>query len=60
MFFRNLFFEIKEVAIPLFKILVPFVFIVKILEIIGAIELISKIFAPLMSLIGLPPELGIV
>ena len=60
MFFRNLFFEIKEVAIPLFKILVPFVFIVKILEIIGAIELISKVFAPLMGLIGLPPELGIV
>ena len=60
MFFRNLFFEIKEVAIPLFKILVPFVFIIKILEIIGVIELISKVFAPLMGLIGLPPELGIV
>ena len=60
MFFRNLFFEIKEVAIPLFKILIPFVFIIKILEIIGAIELISKVFAPLMGLIGLPPELGIV
>ena len=60
MFFRNLFFEIKEVAVPLFKILIPFVFIIKILEIIGAIELISKIFAPLMGLIGLPPELGIV
>ena len=60
MFFRNLFFEIKEVAVPLFKILIPFVFIIKILEIIGAIELISKVFAPLMGLIGLPPELGIV
>ncbi|MDB4023031.1 nucleoside recognition protein [Pelagibacteraceae bacterium] len=60
MFFRNLFFEIKEVAVPLFKILIPFVFIIKILEIMGAIELISKIFAPLMGLIGLPPELGIV
>jgi len=60
MFFRNLFFEIKEVAIPLFKILIPFVFIIKILEIIGAIELISKVFAPLMGIIGLPPELGIV
>ena len=60
MFFSNLIKEIKGVAIPLFKILIPFVFIIKLLEIIGAITFLSKIFAPLMSLIGLPPELGIV
>ena len=60
MFLKNLYVEIKEVVIPLFKILIPFVFIVKILEEIGAIALISSIFAPLMNLIGLPPELGIV
>ena len=60
MFFRELFLEIKEVAIPLYKILIPFVFIIKFFEVIGAIDFISKIFAPLMGLIGLPPELGIV
>ncbi|MBT5900098.1 MAG: nucleoside recognition protein [Candidatus Pelagibacter sp.] len=60
MFFKNLFIEIKEVATPLFKILIPFIFIIKLLEIIGAVALLSKVFAPLMSLIGLPPELGIV
>lgn len=60
MFIRELFLEIKEVAVPLFKILIPFVFVIKFFEIIGAIEFLSKIFAPLMGLIGLPPELGIV
>ena len=60
MFFKNLFIEIKEVATPLFKILIPFIFIIKLLEIIGAVTLLSKVFAPLMSLIGLPPELGII
>ena len=60
MFFKDLYFEIKEVVVPLFKILVPFVFIVKFLEIIGAVAILSKFFAPLMGIIGLPPELGIV
>ena len=60
MFFKNLYIEIKEVAVPLFKILIPFVFIVKLLEMIGAITFLSKLFGPLMQLIGLPPELGIV
>ena len=55
MFFKNLFIEIKEVATPLFKILIPFIFIIKLLEIIGVVTLLSKVFAPVMSLIGLPP-----
>jgi len=41
MFLKNLYVEIKEVATPLFKILIPFIFIIKILEKIGAITLIS-------------------
>jgi hypothetical protein len=60
MFFRKLFIEIKEVAVPLFKILIPFVFIIKLFEMMGFITLLAKIFAPLMNIIGLPPELGIV
>jgi len=59
-FLKLLINEIFDVAVPLFKILIPFVFIIKLLEMIGAITLISKIFAPFMSIIGLPPELGIV
>ena len=60
MFFKKLFQEIKDVTIPLYKILIPFVFIIKFLEIIGAVDLIARVFEPLMSLIGLPAEFGII
>ena len=60
MFFKKLLQEIKDVVIPLYKILIPFVFIVKLLEVTGITDLIAKAFAPLMGLIGLPPELGII
>jgi hypothetical protein len=60
MFFKKLFQEIKDVTIPLYKILIPFVFIIKLLEVTGIVDLIAKAFAPLMGLIGLPSELGII
>ena len=60
MFFKKLFQEIKDVTIPLYKILIPFVFIIKFLEIIGAVGLIAKVFEPLMSLMGLPAAFGII
>lgn len=52
--------DIKEICIPLYKILIPFVFIIKVLEISGAIEYTAKILEPLMSFVGLTPELGLV
>ena len=52
--------DIKEICIPLYKILIPFVFIIKILEISGAIEFTAEILEPLMSFVGLTPELGLV
>ena len=60
MFFKKLLQEIKDVVIPLYKILIPFVFIIKLLEEAGIVDLIAKFFEPLMSLIGLPAELGII
>ena len=60
MFFKKLFLEIKDVTIPLYKILIPFVFIIKLLEVAGIVDQIAKAFAPLMGLIGLPSELGII
>jgi len=59
-FFKKLFQEIKDVTIPLYKILIPFVFIIKLLEVAGIVDLIAKAFAPLMGLIGIPSELGII
>ena len=60
MFLQKLFQEIRDVVLPLYKILIPFVFIIKLLEVTGIVDLIAKAFAPLMGLIGLPPELGII
>jgi hypothetical protein len=60
MFFKNLLKEIRDVTVPLYKILVPFVFIIKFLEIVGAVDLIVKVFEPLMGFIGLPAALGII
>tara|TARA_B110000305_G_C19338826_1_gene587995 strand:+ start:215 stop:1186 length:972 start_codon:yes stop_codon:yes gene_type:complete len=60
MFYKKLFQEIKDVTIPLYKILIPFIFIIKFLEITGAVDLIAKVFEPLMSLIGLPAAFGII
>ena len=60
MFFKNLYQEIIAVTVPLYKILIPFVFIIKFLEVMGVVDLISKAFSPLMVLIGLPAALGII
>jgi hypothetical protein len=59
-FVKKLFEEIKGITIPLYKILIPFVFIIKLLEISGVIELTAKAIEPIMNLIGLTPELGLV
>ena len=60
MFFKKLLLEIKDVTVPLYKILIPFVFIIKLLEVTGIVDLIAKAFTPLTGLIGLPSELGII
>jgi hypothetical protein len=59
-FFKNSFLEIKDICIPLYKILIPFIFIIKILEEIGIVKIISNFFEPIVQLLGLPAEFGIV
>ena len=59
-FLKNSFSEIKVICIPLYKILIPFIFVIKILEEIGVVKLISNFFEPVVQLMGLPAELGIV
>ena len=59
-FFKDSFSEIKDICIPLYKILIPFIFIIKILEEIGIVKIISNLFEPMVQLLGLPAELGIV
>lgn len=57
---RKILNDIRDICIPLYKILIPFVFIVKLLEMSGIIKFIASAIEPLMSLVGLTPELGLV
>ena len=43
-FFKDSFSEIKDICIPLYKILIPFIFIIKILEEIGIVKIIKPAF----------------
>nr|WP_246624713.1 nucleoside recognition domain-containing protein [Oceanobacter mangrovi] len=52
--------EIWSVYWTLFKLMVPVIVVVKLLEELGAIPLLSQLLAPLMSLVGLPETAGLV
>ncbi len=52
--------EIYSVCSTLFKLMIPVIIVMKVLEEVGAIPLISKLLEPLMSLVGLPDSMGLV
>jgi len=52
--------EAAGVSFILFRIMVPVVIAVKILNELGLVKYIAEAFAPLMSLVGLPGEMGLV
>jgi len=52
--------EALGVAADLFKLLIPVIVFVKILEEIGAVSLLARILEPLMGVAGLPGETGLV
>ncbi len=52
--------EIVAVSTTLFKILIPVLLIVKLLQELGATEYLSMLLAPAMQLVGLPDAVGIV
>ncbi len=57
---RAVLFESFAVFGVLLKIMIPALIVVKVLQELGAMEAIGSVLAPVMSLTGLPPELGIV
>ncbi|BFM09628.1 hypothetical protein [Halioxenophilus aromaticivorans] len=59
-FFTELGVEIFNVSYSLFKIMIPVIIIVKILELLGATEYLGLILSPIMNLVALPEEMGIV
>lgn len=58
-FFVSLWQEIITVSFSLFKIMVPVIIIIKILEELGAVSVLAEFLAPLMSLLGLPDAVGL-
>lgn len=56
----NIFKDTIRISMVLFRILIPIVIIIKILEELGLIAVIGSVLAPLMSLAGLPGSMGIV
>ena len=59
-FFKTLFDEVVTVSVPLFKLMIPIILLVKVLEEIGAITLLGQWLGPLMALVGLPEEMSLV
>jgi len=51
--------ESYHILIALFKILVPMVVLIKILDMTGGVALLGKLLAPVMYLTGVPGELGL-
>lgn len=52
--------EIYEVCFLLFKLTIPVIIAVKVLEELGAIPYISALLEPLMVIVGLPESMGLV
>jgi len=58
--FADLLKEVGLIALDLYKILIPVIVLVKILSEFGAIDILGQALAPLMGLMGLPGEMGLV
>ncbi|MBE72376.1 MAG: hypothetical protein CMO07_17040 [Thalassospira sp.] len=50
----------QKLFITLIKVMLPVMVVVRIAEEFGAVELVSNWLAPVMALIGLPPEAGLI
>lgn len=57
---KSIFNEAFKAYYALLKIMVPALLIVKVLQMLGAIDVIATVLSPLMSMLGLPDLLGIV
>ena len=57
---RDVISETFTICFDLFKIMIPILLLVKILELFGMTSYLATIIAPIMSTLGLSPEMGIV
>ncbi|MBW3695798.1 hypothetical protein EK599_08830 [Vibrio sp. T187] len=59
-FFKELIRDIFDVTFTLFKIMIPIIIVIKVVEDLGGIVLLSEWLSPIMEFVGLPKELGLV
>jgi spore maturation protein SpmB len=57
---RTTFLEALKLSIGLFKIMIPMSILVRILDVLGIIEILGKVLEPLMELMGLPGNMAVV
>ena len=57
---KELSINIYEITYELFKIMIPTLIVVKLLEEFGFVTILNDFFAPLMILLGLPEEISLV
>ncbi|NOH62704.1 hypothetical protein [Vibrio sp. RE88] len=59
-FFHDLFKEIIDVTWTLYKVMIPIIIVIKVVEELGGVALLSDWLSPLMNFVGLPDEMGLV
>ncbi len=59
-YFAELFINSVKISSTLFKLMIPIIIIIKILEELGLVILLSDWLAPVMELVGLPGAMGLV
>jgi hypothetical protein len=59
-FTKKLFLEAFEISTALFRIMVPLIVVVKILQETGGIAFLGNLLAPVMQIVGLPGSMGLV
>ncbi len=57
---KSVLLETARISADLFKLMIPILLLVKLIETFGGIELLARLLEPMMSGLGLPPEMGIV
>ena len=58
-FFKKVISDIYVVSFELFKIMIPTLILVKIAEIYGLVAVLTNLFAPIMTMMGLPAEMAL-
>jgi len=59
-FFKSLFKDVFRTVLILFRIMIPVSIIVKLLQMLGFIQVIGTVLYPVMKYVGLPGEMGLV